>query len=102
MRYVKIIPHADCPRSPCGRVIYVECGLPCASGHPPVFILHEGEENNIPAWAAAELEARGHTVTEINEIRDGAHTCNGKTVADIDVEQEIADAPDDEVDRFLR
>jgi hypothetical protein len=103
MRYVKIRPHADTPRSPCGRLVYVECGEPCANGHKPVFVLHEGEEISIPAWAADELAARGHEIIEINEIRDGAHAALPDLgIDDIDVAKEIATAPDHEVDRFLR
>lgn len=103
MRYVKIKPHADCPRSPCGRLIFVECGLPCADGHKPVFILHEGEELNIPAWAAAELTERGHEILEVNEIRDGEHVAlPGVAVDHVDIAKEIAAAPHHEVDRFLR
>lgn len=104
MRYVKINPHPDASRkSGCGRLTYVECGLPCANGHQPVFILEEGAENNLPAWAAAELAARGHEVVEINEVADGAHVARPDLSIDhIDVAQEVAAAPYHEVDRFLR
>lgn len=103
MRYVKIKPRPDCGKSPCGRLTYVECGLPCENGHRPMFVLHEGEENCIPAWAAAELDARGHEILEVNEIVDGAHAVlPGKGVAHIDVATELAEMPDHEVDRFLR
>ncbi|WP_257164695.1 hypothetical protein [Bradyrhizobium sp. SRS-191] len=103
MRYVKIKPRADAPRSPCGRLIFIECGEPCADGHKPHFILHEGEDLCIPAWAAAELEDRGHEILEVNEIRDGAHVAlDGVTVEQVDIVAEIGAMPDHEVDRFLR
>lgn len=103
MRYVRIKPHADTPRSPCGRLVYVECGEPCAAGHKPQFILHEGEDLWIPAWAAAELAERGHEILEFSEIRDGVHVVlDGVTAAQIDTERELGVMPDHEVDRFLR
>lgn len=103
MRYVKIKPNANCKRSPDGRLIYVECGLPDAKGNAPKFILHDGEDLSIPAWAAAELVERGHQVTEVNEIRNGAHVAlPGVGVEHIDIAQELATAPDGEIDRFLR
>lgn len=103
MRYVKIKPHPACKKSPCGKLTYVACGIPDARGNHPVFILHEGEDLNIPAWAAVELEARGHEITEINEIRNSKHvSLPDVTVSQININQELATAPHQEIDRFLR
>ncbi|MGJ4888966.1 hypothetical protein ACQR1Y_12270 [Bradyrhizobium sp. HKCCYLRH3099] len=103
MRYVRIKPAADSERSACGRLIFIECGAPCENGHPPRFVLHEGEEQWLPAWAAAELAERGHEILEFSEVRNGAHVpLKDVSADDIDPVAEIDKAPVHEVDRFLR
>lgn len=103
MLYVKIKPHPDCPKSPCGTITYVECGKLSASGHPFRFCLHEGSEGNIPAWAAADLVDRGHVVTEVNEIKGGAHAAIPEMTHDqIDMDKLIDVTPPHELDRFLQ
>jgi len=102
MKYVKIIPAPDTPRTHGGRVTVIEAGLP-HDGMPARWFLHEGETEYIPAWATEELMARGHQVVEAVEIIDGVQTTiDVSAVMPIDIEAELANAPANEADTFLR